>query len=428
MIARLNIRQSFAKLNYNKQTIRFWSTAYMVFYLSFGYVDYLSAPVSYQEFWMIRLWTIPYFLLALLSTFIDVIKPYRLFINAVMVFAAPFSIILMIAVSDPAEWSMYIYFAGVVLAIFPVGFILMHVRFTVLICLGIALSYFFITGVGLNFYNGDNYFFIITFCFIVSALVAIILCTYLLESNQNKVLSQKQEVEELVKTKNRLIDIIAHDLKGPCSSIVGFSELFINNDQSFDVKDTRYFMENINNSAHNLQSLLENLLEWSRMQSGSYLLKPVEIPLDKLVARNIEMVRGSMNLKQITLRQSKIVSGLLVRADKYMIDTVFRNLLSNAVKFTPSGGEIDIRYWSAGSLACVSITDNGVGIDESRISDLFEVSNSKSTKGTDNEPGSGLGLVICHEFILRNNGDIWLKSIKGEGTTFTFTLPLQNIG
>ena len=128
-----SVGKSTLRLNYNKKNIRFWSSTYMLLYLLFAYVDYLSAPISYPTFWTIRLAVLPFFVLALLSTYIGFIAPYRLFINAVMVFMAPFSIIVMIATSDPVEWSMYIYFGGLVLTIFPIGFILMNLFYTIFI-------------------------------------------------------------------------------------------------------------------------------------------------------------------------------------------------------------------------------------------------------------------------------------------------------
>ncbi|MEP1094068.1 MAG: HAMP domain-containing sensor histidine kinase [Cyclobacteriaceae bacterium] len=264
--------------------------------------------------------------------------------------------------------------------------------------------------------------------FVASALIAIILSTYLLEYNQIKILNQKREVEDLVEMKSTLINILAHDLRSPCNSIVGFSNLYIKDPGNFEVADTKFFMENINKSANNLLSLLQNLLEWSRMQTNNYTFNPTVIPLDELVAANIQMARGALELKSISLRKTEDDSGLQVVADKNMIDTVFRNLLSNAIKFTREGGKIDLKYWSTGNLACVAIIDNGVGIDMNRIETLFEITSSGSTKGTNNESGSGLGLVLCHEFIVKNDGHIWVKSNKGEGTTFTFTLPLKQTG
>ena len=419
------LQRALERLNYNEQTIRFWSLTYMLLYLGFGYVDFLSAPISHQIFWMIRGLVLPFFLLAMLSTYVEVIARYRLFINAVMVFMSPFSIIIMIAVSDPAEWSTYIYFSGIVLTAFPIGFILMNARYAVVIALLLAIFYYLIVGLGLNYYHGDVQFFIITSFFVVSTLIAIILSTYLLEYNQKKIVSQKQEVEGLVEMKNTLINILAHDLRAPCNSIVGFSDLYIRDCENFEATQTKFFMENINSSAHNLLALLHNLLEWSRVQTDTCSFNPVVISLDELITTNIKMTKEAMELKRISLRQTKSDSGLQIVADKNMIDTVFRNLLSNAIKFTGEGGQIDLKYWSTGNLACVAIIDNGVGIETSKIETLFEITNSKSTKGTNNEPGSGLGLVLCREFIAKNEGHIWVKSNKGEGTAFTFTLPLQ---
>lgn len=420
-----NLRTTLINLNFGEYKVRFWSLAYMVLYASFGIVDYLAAPVTFKTLWLIRACVIPYFLLALLSTYVEVVKPYRPLINAIMVFMAPFSIILMIASSDPVEWSMYIYFAGIVLTTFPIGFMMMNTRYTIIILIALTALYFLMIGIIINFYNGDYYFFTITSFFVISSFMTSFLSTLLLEGNQTEILVQKGEVEELVETKNRLINILAHDLRGPCSSIVGFSDLFLGRVRDYKMEDAEFFMKNINLSANNLLSLLQNLLEWSRIQTNTHSLTPTTIALDELVESNVEMVKDAMALKDISLKSMERTKGLQVVADKQMVDTVFRNLLTNAVKFSRVGGRIDIRYWSVGSMVYVSIKDNGVGIQSNRIEKLFEVSSAKSTRGTKNEPGSGLGLVLCREFIVINDGQIWVSSEEGKGSIFTFSLPLK---
>ena len=260
--------------------------------------------------------------------------------------------------------------------------------------------------------------------------MASILSTYLLEDNQNKILAQKRHVEDLVEMKTTLINILAHDLRAPCNSIVGFSDLYIAEPEKYQASDAKLFMENINKSAKNLLALLMNLLEWSHLQTKNYHINQTIVSIDTLIEKNVDLAGEAMALKSISLLQTKKQTGLQILADQYMIDTVLRNLLSNAVKFTPNGGEIDLKYWSSGDLACISITDTGVGIDADRQNNLFEFTGTKtkSTKGTNNETGSGLGLVLCHEFIMKNDGNIWVKSEGGNGSTFTFTLPLLQTG
>lgn len=413
------------KLNFGEHSIRFWSLTYLFLYFSFGFIDFLSAPISFKTFWLIRLCVLPCFLLALLSTYLEEMKSYRPLINAVMVFVAPMSIMLMIAKSDPVEWSMYTYFAGIVLATFPIGFILMNTRYTVAILVLLAVSYFLIIGVGLNFYSGDYYFFVMTTFFVVSALIASFLSTHLLEGNQTKILKQKNELEELVEIKNRLINILAHDLRAPCNSIVGFSDLFISQADNYKMEDAKNFMEHINMSANNLLSLLQNLLEWSRIQTNTHALSPTAIEVNQLIDTSVEMMKGAMALKNIGLRVNVAMENVEVVADQQMISTVLRNLLSNAIKFSYGGGEINVQSWNSNGMAYIAIGDCGVGIGQNRINNLFEIANSKSTKGTSNETGSGLGLVLCREFVAINEGEIWVSSEEGKGSTFTFSLPLK---
>jgi signal transduction histidine kinase len=171
-----------------------------------------------------------------------------------------------------------------------------------------------------------------------------------------------------------------------------------------------------------LYALLDNLLTWSRVQRGMIDYHPQEIDVQKVVTRNVAIFTSNAEQKQITLRTA-IQEQTIVYADKKMIDTIIRNLLSNALKFTHPGGNIEVSATQNGNYVTVSVTDTGIGIDEKHIPKLFRIDAQYKRVGTANEKGTGLGLILCQEFVERNGGKIWVESIVNKGTTFWFRLP-----
>jgi signal transduction histidine kinase len=168
--------------------------------------------------------------------------------------------------------------------------------------------------------------------------------------------------------------------------------------------------------------LLENLLEWSRVQANKIEIKPEVIDLGNIAAETFSLLHSSAEAKNINL-SSSIVFNTTAYADENMVKTVFRNLVSNAIKFTKKGGEIKLSATDSNDYVEVSVSDNGVGISEENIKALFRLDVSLKSRGTANESGTGLGLIICKEFTERNGGTITVKSMIGIGSTFLFTLP-----
>ncbi|UCH15738.1 MAG: hypothetical protein JSV22_07165 [Bacteroidales bacterium] len=258
----------------------------------------------------------------------------------------------------------------------------------------------------------------------------------LLEERQQKIEEQTEELvahkenleeanahlEELNSTKDKFFSIIAHDLKNPFNTILGFSELLNTKyDQLTEEKKQRY-LEVIFNSSRNIYNLLENLLQWARTQTDKIAFEPIVFNLKQLVEQNITLLQENLTNKNINIVQ-KIADPCDVYADRNMINTVIRNLLTNAIKFTNSGGDISVNSLKKNGHIEVSIKDNGIGMSADETEKLFRVDTTFLRNGTDGETGTGLGLILCKEFVAKNGGAIWVESNPGKGSSFLFTVP-----
>ncbi|GAA4136166.1 hypothetical protein GCM10022250_32430 [Flavobacterium chungbukense] len=237
---------------------------------------------------------------------------------------------------------------------------------------------------------------------------------------------QDDKIQKLLDDKNQFFSIIAHDLRGPLGSSVSLSELFLENIEDYSREEIREISEMQHESNKNIYKLLENLLEWSRVQTGMITFSPKKVVLNTLIKENLQLSKNAALHKNIKLvfESTDVIEA---EVDKNMIGTILRNLLSNAIKFTEKYGEIKIKLSQNEQLAKISITDNGIGVPDSIKENLFRINEKVTQKGTENETGSGLGLLLCSEFIKIHNGKIWVESEAGEGSSFKFTLPLQNI-
>jgi len=189
--------------------------------------------------------------------------------------------------------------------------------------------------------------------------------------------------------------------------------------------ELKCYLEIINSSAKNLYNLLNNLLEFSRFQTGRIKYEPNEINLAELVKKNIALIEGNAIRKEISIING-ITNNYFVYIDEEMISSVFQNILTNAIKFTSRGGKIKVlasRPQNNGEVL-ISIEDNGIGMDEDTVKNLFRIDVIQSTTGTEKESGTGLGLILTKEFVEKNRGRIWVESVLGKGTTFRFTLPI----
>jgi two-component system sensor histidine kinase/response regulator len=241
---------------------------------------------------------------------------------------------------------------------------------------------------------------------------------------EKKVELRTRELKELNATKDKFFSIIAHDLKNPFNTLLGFSELLITNINEYDKNRIGEFIKIIFQTSKNAYMLLENLLEWSRSQTGRLEMAPSDIEIAELVDDNIDLVYNNASNKKLELN-NRVDKKVKAYADSNMTNTIIRNLLSNAIKYTATGGKIDITSKTVNNYVEVTVSDTGVGIKEENISKLFRIDENFSTKGTNDESGTGLGLILCKEFVKKNGGDIWVTSALGKGSNFTFKLPAK---
>ncbi len=242
---------------------------------------------------------------------------------------------------------------------------------------------------------------------------------------QKEVIQHSKTSEDLIasnNTKDKFLSIIAHDLIGPLSVILGFSDLLIDQENEFSEIEKKSFYKTINITTKGLLSLLTNLLQWSKLQSGSMKSSPVKLGLKNSIDEVISLFRGNLKEKDLNLN-NQTNSDIFVYADKNMLSTILRNLISNAIKFTPTEGNITIDSILKNKMIEISIKDTGIGIDKANIKKLFNAESNFTTKGTNNEAGTGLGLGLASEFVIYSGGKLWLESEVGQGTIFYFTLP-----
>jgi len=250
-----------------------------------------------------------------------------------------------------------------------------------------------------------------------------------LKIREHKIKEQNAELAELNATKDKFFSIIAHDLKNPFSSLLGFSEILYKEYDDFEESSRKKFIKAIYESSENTYKLLENLLEWSRSQSGRIEFNPSVVNIKRMVNENLILVNQFAMEKNIRLRSS-IHEDLFVSTDRDLINTIIRNLLTNALKFTPQKGEV-IVYGKVvtdelnSEWIEVSVKDSGVGILSENIEKLFRIDKQYSMKGTSGESGTGLGLLLCKEFIEKCNGKIWVESQVQKGSIFKFMIPRE---
>jgi signal transduction histidine kinase/DNA-binding response OmpR family regulator len=229
--------------------------------------------------------------------------------------------------------------------------------------------------------------------------------------------------------KDKFFSIVAHDLKGPFLPLLGNAELLEDMASTLSVKDIEDMSRSIHHSARQVFNLLENLLQWSRMQMGRMEYQPEVVDLQWIAKQTISLLEPTARNKSITL-QNDIPDKISVYADDHMLDTVIRNLTNNALKFTPEKGRVTISAHPVVNSAYVEVfvSDTGVGISKGDIGKLFQTGVHHSTSGTAQETGTGLGLVMCKEMVEMNGGQIWVESELGQGTTVKFTVPVQFMG
>ncbi len=257
----------------------------------------------------------------------------------------------------------------------------------------------------------------------------------LLEERQEEIIHQSEvlaaqaqnltvtntELERLNKTKDKFFSIIAHDLRNPFNAIMGFSDLLCSDFSKMDDKQKLGLLELINLSSESAYNLLDNLLQWARTQTDKIKFNPEYFDLSEVIKLVIDLHGLIAEKKQVTI-ENTVPPSTRVYADRNMIHTVIRNLISNAIKFSHKGGKVFLSSFENGDMTEVVIRDEGIGMSRENLSMLFRIDTYYSTSGTSGESGTGLGLIICKEFVEKNNGRIRATSKEGHGTAISFTL------
>lgn len=233
------------------------------------------------------------------------------------------------------------------------------------------------------------------------------------------------ELRELNATKDKFFGIIAHDLKNPLSSLIGASELLINYVNQLDKDNILNISMLLHGSAQQGYALLENLLEWSMTQTGKLEFAPRKMILNEVIKDTISIFKTQATNKNVEL-QCKINGILEAEIDKNLISSVLRNLLSNAIKFTPKNGKVYIHAHKVQDHVEICVRDTGIGIPEEIGNNIFRIDVKYTREGTEQEKGTGLGLLLCREFVERHGGKIWVESRLDEGSEFKFTIPLKS--
>lgn len=233
---------------------------------------------------------------------------------------------------------------------------------------------------------------------------------------------QKQNLKELNATKDKFFSIIAHDLRSPLNQLLGLSEILQKEIADEKADDAIKLAKLINQSAKSGRLLLENLLEWSRSQTGTINYHPEKLNL-KIITDEVIALNGNNAAQKNISLHNKLSKNCIAFADRNMIRTILRNLISNSIKFTNKGGKIILAANKAKEKVTYSISDNGIGIKSSDIKKLFRIDINPKTIGASQEKGTGLGLILCKEFIEINSGEIWVESEFEKGSTFYFSIP-----
>ncbi len=240
----------------------------------------------------------------------------------------------------------------------------------------------------------------------------------------SKIKKQEEELKRLNEHKDKFLSILSHDLRNPFNSLIGFTEILLNHWQEYPKEKTDKILNSLLSVEKNAYSLLNDLLSWAKSQSGQIQFEPQNIPVTEIFNSVLSTIQHAADLKEIKIQlENKDNSSIF--ADSKMLSTILRNLTSNAIKFTEKGKKITIIAQSTPTKTSITVKDEGTGIPEEKIDHLFDITQVESRPGTDGEKGSGLGLILCKEFIDKHHGTINVTSKIGQGSEFTFTFPQE---
>lgn len=272
----------------------------------------------------------------------------------------------------------------------------------------------------------ENYIYIfrltnVFVCFLAAG-IAIGIFQLLYRRKEEQLVKQTEELRISQAHKDKVYSIIAHDLRSPFSTFASLTKLFVDKYDKLSDEKCVEIIQSMHQTSASLQNLLENLLDWSRLQSGDLEKNLTHLNLRKIAEESLALHK-ELILKKEQRTEVDINSSLLVYADHHMVSTIFRNMISNAIKFTGQHGKISISARGNHTKIQVCIKDTGMGLSEEDIKYLFDIRNTDKISGTGSQKGSGLGLVLCKDFIESHDGKVWVESEVGKGSKFYFTLP-----
>jgi PAS domain S-box-containing protein len=249
-------------------------------------------------------------------------------------------------------------------------------------------------------------------------------------------ISERKKAEEAVKSQanqlqiqnenqNKFFSIIAHDLRSPFTGLIGFSHFLSERIEMLSQDEIKAYAANINMLANKFQKLVTNLLKWASIQLGTIDFQPTKVELNNAINDNIHLLQSNAETKGVGLF-NEVEPGLFVKADENMLQSILQNLISNAIKFTRKGDTISISATPQNNTIEISVTDTGIGMSSEIQKTIFDINTKHTTKGTANETGTGLGLILCKEFVEKQGGNIWVESQPGKGSSFKFILPKYN--
>ncbi len=447
-------------LDYNRKSIIVIQVGIAVIFIlgigPYALLDKLAMPENYQYAWLIRfgIWA-PFLIFSFYLTFRPGNFKYTQTIGIILNLVLSYGVLFMILISNKSELSFTNYSAGLLVTLSTIIILRIRAVSSIIIIVLVIISYLLVAIFVQKLHLPDgamNYPVILTnnLFFLISVGFAVGVANYILEVSarftfwhrnqltlekykiqekneyikvQNKkIKSQSDEVREIYQTKDKLFSVIAHDLKNPFNSILGFSDLLLESCQDNKYDNVEKYSRIIHDTSTKTFNLLNNLLDWSRIQTNQIKLNPIQINIGELIHEMVGFMHDFAEQKELILK-ADVPNDLFIEADRNMIQTIIRNLVSNAIKYSNRAGIITIKVIGKSENIEISVSDTGVGITEDEKELLFKINNKPSKPGTNNETGTGLGLLLCQNFITLHKGKIWVESHLGIGSTFKFQIP-----
>ncbi|TLX77430.1 HAMP domain-containing histidine kinase [Labilibacter sediminis] len=424
----------------NQSYIKNLLIVYIIFFPAFSLLDYYSTDGSFNATIIIRLGIgLPALLIAFICSYIKKLYRYIRFINATALLVMNLCICLMYCYIQPEEDAFNSYYAGLIITIATIGISMSSFKLSSLY-IGISgVSFIAISYFVHDLHNSNIHLFIKSSTYILVASFLFAITSNIIErfslklyhaqiqisNERDKITNEKEILENLNTTKDRFFRIISHDLRSPFTSLIGYFDILLRNNQSeFKVKkeDIRQIYLHIRRT----YNLLNNLLNWSKTQLNQYKFVKEEYLLEEILSENKSLYNQIANQKNISIIQD-FPTDAKVYCDKEMIMVIVRNLLFNAIKFTDTNGKIVIKgTLHTNNITEIAVIDSGIGISKENIELILNPNEYITTKGTSNETGSGIGLIICHDLLQKHNSRLQIESETNVGSKFFFNLPTKN--